>query len=69
MTIYVAFAIVGALYAGVMAALIRHAPKTLSESSPLRGIDTSTKAGRRRFIETAARLAKEARKDVEGGID
>lgn len=69
MTIYVAFAIVGALYAGVMAVVIRHAPKRVSEPSPLRGIDTSTKAGRKRFIETAARLAKEARKDVGGGID
>jgi hypothetical protein len=69
MNIYIAFAVVSALYAAAMAVFVRHAPKKHVETNPLRKIDTSTKAGRKLFIETAARMAREAREDVKGGIE
>lgn len=69
MNIYIAFAVVSALYAGVMAIVVRNAPKKHEETNPLRRIDTSTKAGRKRFIETAARMAREAREELKDGIE
>lgn len=69
MNIYIAFAVVSALYAGVMAVFVRHAPKKHEETNPLRRIDTSTKAGRKLFIETAARMARESREELKDGIE
>lgn len=69
MTIYIAFAVVSALYAAAMAVFVRNAPKKHEEPNPLRKIDTSTKAGRKLFIETAARMARESREELRDGIE
>lgn len=70
MNIYIALAVVSALYAGAIAVVAWVAPKgRQSTGSRLRSIDTSTQAGRRRFIRTAAQLAKEARESLKDGIE
>ena len=57
------------LLKAVRAVWMRHAPKKHEETNPLRKIDTSTKAGRKLFIETAARMARESREELRDGIE
>ena len=69
MNIYIALVVVSAVYAGAMAIFVRHAPRSHAKRSPLWGIDTSTKAGRKKYIETCGRLAREAREHLKDGIE
>ena len=68
MNIYIALAIVSALYAGVMALLCRSKYEA-GPSSPLDRIDTSTIKGRKAYIAMCQKLAAEARKSAEGEIE
>lgn len=64
MNIFIALAIVSAIYAGALAVLCRSKHEA-GPSSPLDRIDTSTKKGRMAYIAMCQKLAAEARESGE----
>ena len=71
MTIWIASAVVVAVYAAAWAALIKAGDKKRRPSAGmrLRDINTNTKKGRRQYLERCAELAAEARRDLKDGIN
>ena len=69
MTIYLSAALVAAVYAAAGAFLFfRGKPQKGSNQYKLMNINTTTKKGKRRFIEHAARMAREAAEQERDGI-
>ena len=72
MTIWIASAVVAAVYAAAWAAIIKGGidhEKRPPDPDYVRAIKTNTKAGRIKYLKACAKLAAQAREELKDGIE